>query len=118
MLRAGKTVRLYRPVGPEELALIADSEFSHFPPRLPEQPIFYPVCSQEYAAEIAANWNVKESGRGYVTAFDVDKQYLDRYEVHQVGNRDHREYWIPAEELSTFNRHIVGEIQVLKSFPE
>jgi hypothetical protein len=117
MSRTVETVRLYRPVGPDEFALIAESGFSHFPPRLPEQPIFYPVCSPEYAEEIASNWNVKDSGCGYVTAFDVDKQYLDGFEVHQAGNKSHQEYWIPAEELSAFNAHIVGKIQILKRFP-
>jgi hypothetical protein len=34
---------LYRPVGPTELALIEASNWKAFPPRLAEQPIFYPV---------------------------------------------------------------------------
>ena len=114
----GDTVKLYRPVGPDELKLIVNSGFSCFPPRLPEQPIFYPVCSFEYAAEIASRWNVKDSGRGYVTTFEVDKYYLDQYEVHQAGNKGHQEYWIPAESLNDFNSHIVGKIQALKSFPD
>lgn len=33
---------LYRPVGPDELDLIAASGYRAFPPRLPEQPIFIP----------------------------------------------------------------------------
>ena len=40
---------LWRPVGPAELALIRASGMRAFPPRLPEQPIFYPVLSEEYA---------------------------------------------------------------------
>ena len=40
---------LYRPVGPKELALIAASGHREFPPRLPGQPIFYPVLNEEYA---------------------------------------------------------------------
>ena len=28
----------------------------------------------------------------------------------------HMEYWIPAEELAEFNRHIVGEIEVIQTF--
>ena len=61
---------LYRPVGAQELALIAESGYTAFPPRLPEQPIFYPVLNQRYAAEIAQKWNTRDpaSGfRGYVT---------------------------------------------------
>ncbi len=38
-----ETIVLYRPVGPKELELIAASRYRDFPPRLPGQPIFYPV---------------------------------------------------------------------------
>jgi hypothetical protein len=48
---------LYRPVGPKELALIAASDYTAFPPRLAEQPIFYPVLNFEYAEQIARDWN-------------------------------------------------------------
>lgn len=47
-----KTVTLYRPVGPEELKLIEASGWKSFPPRLPEQLIFYPVTNEEYAIQI------------------------------------------------------------------
>ena len=113
-----KTVTLYRPVGAAELRLIADSGYAAFPPRLPGQPIFYPVLTERYAAEIASGWNVKESGVGYVTRFAVDKAYLDRYEVQQVGNESHREYWIAAEDLVEFNHHLVGKIEIVRSYPE
>ena len=104
---------LFRPVGEEELSLIAASNFSAFAPRLPEQPIFYPVCSSRYAEEIASKWNTP---RGYVTEFQVAKAFLAKYERHQVGGKEHVEYWIPAEDLSAFNRSIVGKIRVVKSF--
>jgi hypothetical protein len=112
----GETVTLYRPIGPNELRLLVDSGYTQFPPRLPEQPIFYPVTAYRYAEEIASKWNVRDSGHGYVTSFDVDKQYLDGFDLHKVGNEGHQEYWIPAEELPAFNSHIVGNIQVVKSF--
>ena len=54
-----QVTELFRPVGPIELALIAESGFRRFPPRLPEQPIFYPVCNEAYAVEIARDWNGK-----------------------------------------------------------
>lgn len=109
-------VTLYRPVGPQELELIADSNYREFPPRLPEQPIFYPVLNEDYAVQIARDWNVKASGSGYVTRFQVHKAFLDRYEVQTVGGSRHQEYWIPAEELSEFNRNLVGEIEVIAEF--
>jgi hypothetical protein len=112
----GRTVTLYRPVGPAELALIEASGWKKFPPRLPEQPIFYPVLNEEYAAQIAQRWNVRDSGAGYVTAFDVDASYVAGFEVHQVGGPEHVELWVPAEDLETFNAHIVGEIRVVSSY--
>ena len=110
------TITLWRPVGPKELALIQDSGMRAFPPRLAEQPIFYPVTTEEYAVKIARDWNVKASGAGFVTRFRVLKAYLDRYDVQEAGGRAHREYWIPAEELAGFNAAIVGPIEVVAEF--
>ena len=108
---------LYRPVGTAELELIKQSNYTEFPPRLPEQPIFYPVLNEEYACEIAAKWNTKVRDRkGYVTRFHVDDDYVSQFDVHTVGNHTHQELWIPAEELSTFNQHIIGLIEVIKEF--
>jgi hypothetical protein len=109
-------VTLYRPVGPKELQLIAASGWREFPPRLPEQPIFYPVTNEDYAIQIARDWNVKTSGAGFVTRFDVNADYLRRYQRQQVGGAMHTEYWIPAEDLPEFNRQIVGEIVVTAEF--
>lgn len=111
-----KTVVLWRPIGPEELVLIEQAKMREFPPRLPEQPIFYPVLTEDYAIKIARDWNVKASGSGFVTRFEVLKSYLDAYEVQEAGGRAHLEYWIPAEEMSAFNDAIVGEIVVTQEF--
>ena len=113
-----KTTTLYRPVGPQELKLIEDSGWNAFPPRLPEQPIFYPVMNEDYAIQIARDWNVPASGSGFVTRFEVDAEYLSRFAEQIVGGDVHRELWVPAEELEEFNRHIVGQIEVTKKFPE
>lgn len=111
-----QTTTLYRPVGPEELALIERSGWKRFPPRLPEQPIFYPVMNEEYAIQIARDWNVKASGSGYVTQFQVQADFLKRYEQQNVGGEIHNELWVPAEELDSFNDHIVGQIIVTRTF--
>ena len=111
------TVTLWRPVGPEELALLRQSEMRAFPPRLPDQPIFYPVLSEDYAVKIARDWNVPASGSGLVTRFQVRRAFLAAYAVQEAGGRAHREYWIPAEELTAFNGAIVGEIEVVAAFP-
>ncbi|HWT98748.1 MAG TPA: hypothetical protein VN229_14070, partial [Terriglobales bacterium] len=107
---------LYRPVGPKELALIEASGWRSFPPRLLDQPIFYPVLTEEYAVKIARDWNVPSSGAGFVTRFAVARSYLDKYRIEEAGGRDHLEYWIPAEDLQAFNAAIVGLIEVIASF--
>jgi hypothetical protein len=111
-----ETVTLWRPVGPQELKLIEQAGMRGFPPRLPEQPIFYPVLTEEYAIKIARDWNVPASGVGFVTRFEVLKSFLDDYKVQEAGGRSHLEYWIPAEEMAAFNRAIVGEIRVVREF--
>jgi hypothetical protein len=116
MRGAPATVTLWRPVGPAELALIEESGWRAFPPRLAEQPIFYPVVSEDYAVKIARDWNVPASGAGYVTRFEVLKSFLDGYRVQEAGGRAHREYWIPAEDLPAFNAAIIGEIEVVAEF--
>ncbi len=115
--RVMSTSTLFRPVGPEELALIEASGWRRFPPRLPDQPIFYPVCDEGYAREIAEHWNVPSSGKGYVTRFAVHAEVLARYERKVVGARRHAEHWIPAEELDAFNDAIVGSIEVIAEYP-
>ncbi len=110
------TTTLFRPVGPEELELIKETDWKAFPPRLPDQPIFYPVMNEEYAIQIARDWNVKASGSGYVTRFEVDSTYLSQFEIQRVGGKTHDELWIPAEELEEFNRQIAGTIEVTQTF--
>ena len=113
---ATETITLYRPVGPEELALIEQSNYTAFPPRLPEQPIFYPVTNEAYAEQIARDWNVQASGAGFVTRFAVRTDFLSAYAEKIVGAAMHTEYWIPAADLFAFNNAIVGAIQVIKEF--
>jgi hypothetical protein len=110
------TTTLWRPTGPAELALVRELDWRAWPPRLPEQPIFYPVLNEEYAVKIARDWNVKHSGAGFVTRFEVESSYLSRFPVQQVGGNTILELWVPAEELDEFNDHIVGEIQVVHEF--
>ncbi|WP_246117325.1 hypothetical protein [Cellulomonas composti] len=109
-------VTLWRPTGPEELALVEASGWRRWPPRLPDQPIFYPVLNEDYAIRIARDWNVKASGVGHVTRFDVRREHLEQYEVQQVGGETILEYWIPAERLDELNDNIVGTIEVVRTF--
>ena len=112
-----ETTTLYRPVGQQELDLIRSGGYREFPPRLPHQPIFYPVLNEEYATQIARDWNTKSgSRRGFVTRFQVRTGFLRRYEIKTVGSSIHQEYWIPAEDLPEFNRNIVGLIEVIAEY--
>lgn len=104
------TVDLWRPTGRAELDLVAASRWRAWPPRLPDQPIFYPVANRWYATKIAREWNVPAGGVGFVTRFSVRRDFLDRYPVQQAGGRDVLEHWVPAEDLEEFNANIVGAI--------
>lgn len=108
-----ETTTLYRPTGPEELALVKESGYRRWPPRLPEQPIFYPVTNEAYAIEIASRWNVRDSRVGYVTRFEVRADFMARYAVQQVGAAHHTEWWVPAEDLEELNDNLVGLIEVI-----
>lgn len=107
---------MYRPVNQKELDLIEESGWRKFPPRLPEQPIFYPVMNEEYAIQISREWNVPAYGVGYVTKFAVKTDYLTKYNIENVGGQIHNELWVPAEELEEFNSNIVGQIEVTKKY--
>ena len=116
MIEEENLTTLYRPVGPEELKLIEASGFKKFPPRLPDQPIFYPVTNEEYAVQISKEWNVPAYGSGFVTEFNVRSNYLEKFPIQNVGGVMHDELWVPAEEMETFNDNIVGLIRVTKAF--
>jgi hypothetical protein len=114
-----RTNTLYRPVGQREMELIAASEWRTFPPRLPQQPIFYPVLNADYATQIARDWNTKDAASGhagYVTRFEVRSDFLVPYEVKTVGAAHHQEYWIPAGDPMTLNAAIVGRIEVIATY--
>jgi hypothetical protein len=109
-------VTLYRPVNSVELNLIEKAGYTKFPPRLPEQPIFYPVTNIEYARKITKDWNVPAYGNGYVLEFDVSEEFLKDYKIQNVGGDVYDEYWIPSEEMDNFNNNIVGKIKIIEKY--
>lgn len=115
-----ETVTMYRPVGTSELVLIEASNFTAYPPRLADQPIFYPVLNEGYARQIAKTWNsrLNDDKEGYVTRFKVRKSVSDKYQPEIVGGREHEEIWVPAEELTAFNEAIVGKIEVIAKYAQ
>jgi hypothetical protein len=114
-----ETTRLYRPVGLKEMELIAETDYKLFPPRLEWQPIFYPVMNQEYAEQIAFEWNTVDEFSGFigiVTAFEVKTVFLEKYEVQNVGDKNHNELWIPSEDLADFNANIIDRIDIVNVY--
>jgi len=112
-------ITLFRPVGLYELSLIWDKGMRGFPPRLPQQPIFYPVANIAYARQIARDWNTRDekSGfSGFVTTFQLEPTYLSKFEPHTVGSSMHVEYWVPAEDLNSFNEALRGLIRLQEGF--
>ncbi len=108
---------LYRPVGHRELELIGQANFKAFPPRLPDQPIFYPVLNAGYAREIAEGWNTKrDTFAGYITRFNIDQNYSQKFQKEIVGKKTHEELWIPSNELEVFNKNIFGHIEVIAAY--
>ena len=110
---------LYRPTGLAELHLVRDSDWSEWPPRLPDQPIFYPVTTFAYAEKIARDWNAVGQGEaawGFVTRFEITDDRAARHPVELAGGRDHAELWVPAEELPAFNADIVGTIEAIAAY--
>src|SRR4051794_21921062 len=92
------------------------AEYRAFPPRLPEQPIFYPVLNEAYATQIAREGNVRDPGSGFVTRFHVEAAFAQRYPVQTVGSSIHQELWVPAEELAEFNAHLIGPIELVAQY--
>lgn len=111
----------YRPTGAKELELVEQSGWRAWPPRLPDQPIFYPVLSFEDAEKIARDWNSTRTSPdnfGYVTRFEIDQETAARYAVQEAGGQEHQELWVPAEELDRFNEGIVGVIEVVATYKD
>jgi hypothetical protein len=107
---------LYRPVNRAELHLVKESGWKSFPPRLPQQPIFYPVTNIEYARKITKEWNVPAYGTGFILEFDMSEEFLKKYSIENVGGEEHNELWVPAEELDEFNKNIIGEIRLVEIY--
>jgi len=112
------TVTLYQPVSMEELQAIRTSNWTEFPPHDPEQPIFRPVTDEDFAAQLARDWNAVHTTyrRGYVVRFAVSQAFMSAYANKAAGVRGHEEYWIPTEDLSLLNAAIQGQIAVAGTF--
>jgi hypothetical protein len=107
-------ITVWMPISPERLRLIRQDGMRALPPS--EQPMFYPVLSEEYAQRMARDWNILSSGVGYVARIRVRAEFLNRYEAHSVGGSGHPEYRIPAADLEAFNAAILGQIEIVAEF--
>jgi hypothetical protein len=115
---AAGTTTLWRPTGPHELRLVEATGWRRWPPRLPDQPIFYPVLNEAYATQIAREWNVPASGVGHVTRFRVETAFARRYPTKRAGGGHILELWIPAEDVDALNEHLVGTIELIGTYTD
>ena len=46
----------------------------------------------------------------------MDQAYADTFEVHTVGSHIHQELWVPADKLEEFNKHIIGNIEIIAAY--
>lgn len=68
---------------------------------------------------LAEKWNTKDEFSGYcgiITKFDLPTDYLQKYEVHNVGGFIHNELWVPSDDLNEFNSNIIGQVEIVKVF--
>lgn len=109
---------IVRPARTKERELIVQSSWRKFSPRLPDQPIFYPVTKQQFADMTARDWNVKHNDdhRRYVIRFEIKADAANICERQVVGERECEELWVSSEELPAFNAAIVGRIEVVAKF--
>jgi hypothetical protein len=112
---------LFRPTGLRELELVRDAGWRAWPPRLPDQPIFYLVTTFAYAEKIARDWNSSRPSPdnwGFVTEFSITEDLALRYPIELAGGRDHAELWVPAEDLPAFNAGLIGLIKIVAAFKD
>jgi hypothetical protein len=112
---AETVITLWRPVGPTELELIAATGMGHFPSVARATDLLScphgSLCHEHRAGlKRATRWRIRHP------VLQVRAAFLARYEIKEAGGRDHREYWIPAEDLPACDEAIVGEIEVTAEF--
>lgn len=133
---APPTVTLWRPVGPDEPELIRQSGMRAFPPRLPGQPIFYPVTSEEVAIGYVAGKALLFApiaailgGRGWVFSsltVEVTASELTLFLAPACGARASRATTFSArrqygtnggEDGASISRHAIGFTMSRVSMP-
>ena len=112
-------MKLYRPVGLQELEKILNFGSGKFPDRQVWQPILYIVENYGYAEQISTMWNLKDENSGfsgYILEFTISDDYMKNYDIKQVGDKTHLEYWIPAEDTKKFNNSLTSKIKIINAF--
>ncbi len=113
------SLTLWRPAGLAELRQVAASGWRAWPPRRPEEPLFYPVLSQDYATRIARDWNSRQpapNDLGFVLRCAIPDRLARCYPERLAGGHDHVELWVPAEDLDEFNAGLEGPIELVAGF--
>ncbi len=112
-------MKLWRPIGEQELGKIEASGMRAFPVTTRHEPIFFPVHSFEYADKIARSWNSVEEDYQFlkfIVMFSLTDKFLARYATQSACEGRYVEYWIPPEDLDEVNENIIGQIEVVAEY--
>lgn len=107
---------LYKPLSPTQLVAVIDSGWRGFSPDTPQQRIFYPKLSRQYAETIARQWDAPQFTAGYVVEFKICSEFIQRFELQTVAYAEHREYKVPITALAQLNKNICGGIHLVSAF--
>lgn len=94
------TMTLFRAVGNEELKLIETADWRKFPPRLADQPVFYPTTDNAVAARNARDWSLPND-QSAVVRFEAEGGPWTNMFLNKPGDHRHDEKsWMLAEILN------------------
>ena len=110
------TVALYKSVSPTLLSHLIHVDWRYFVPESPDQKLFAPKLHLPFAEMLARQIDAATHCAGYVVSFEVQKTYLNRYEITTVAYEEHEEYCIPIHDLSEMNKFIEGKIKLVSWF--
>lgn len=101
--------KLFRSVTSKEIELIKAADWNKFPPRIVDEPVFYPTATKDQAARSAIDLS-KLSGQGTVVEFPIafgQMSGLLRYMNKDGDRRNDEDSWLLVE---TLNRNLRGPI--------
>lgn len=114
--RIKNTVTLYKSLSPVQLATVINTDWRSFPTSLPDQKNFSPKLNKSYAEMLARQMEAAYHTAGYVVAFQLQKSFIDQFELQTISYQEHYEYRIPVNQLEQLNRALIGQIKLVSAF--